>query len=135
VLSTITAAAHIQAQDIAVSGVRPGTIAVDTGGLDSAAFMSLHAIALKINWEPLLPAYDPIASASPNGPWVFGIPEQLRSHLALLNEQSIQHLAALWAESQELKDDGVSGEEAYEILLEVTRVARDSDSLLLWLSL
>ena len=133
--STLTSAPVTQAQAIAVQGVLPGPGTVDTGGLDSAAFMSLHARALGVDWEPLLPSYDPIASASTNGPWVFSIPEELRSHLARLDEKSTHDLATLWADCQELQDDGMSREEALEILLEVAQAARRSESLLLWLSL
>jgi hypothetical protein len=135
VISTLTLAPITQAQDIAANGVAAGSMSVDTGGLDSAAFMSLHAQALRIDWEPLLPLYDPVASASANGPWVFVIPEQLRSHLARLDEQSARDLATLWAECQELQDDGVSREEAHEILLGVVSAARHGGPLLLWLSL
>jgi len=124
-----------QARDIASKGVAAGSLAVDTGGLDSAAFMSLHACALGIDWEPLLPLYDPVARASTNGPWVFAIPEELRSHLARLDDQSAGDLATLWADCEELQDDGVSREEAHEILLGVVDAARRGGSLLLWLSL
>ena len=134
-ISTLTLAPVTQAQDVAVKGVPPGSMAVDIGGLDSAAFMSLHARALGIDWEPLLPSYDPIASASANGPWVFAIPEELRSHLARLDEQSTRDLAILWADCEELQDDGVSLDEAHEILLGVVEAARRGGSLLLWLSL
>jgi hypothetical protein len=137
--SALLVAPLTDAPRVAASGFPDDTTALDVGGLDSAAFMSLHARALCIAWEPLLPAYDPVASASERGPWVFGIPEQLRDHLARLDEQGVRELAEHWSQCEELQDDGVSDTEAHEFLSGAAALARKAgasrESLLLWLSL
>ena len=138
-LSAITSSLTSDAAAIASAGVPSGDSSVDTGGLDSAAFLSLHMLALGSELDELLPAYDPVALDSDHGPWVFVIPAQLRNHLASLSDSAVLDLAHEWAGCEELQDDGVAPEEAADILSDVSGVARMASSsgkeLLLWLSL
>jgi hypothetical protein len=137
-ISTLIVAPISSAQIIASSGVQKGADAANAGGLDSAAFLSLHSSALGVPWEPLLPAYDPVAQGSRNGPWVFAIPDVVRDHLSQLSERQSNVLAQSWAQCQELQDDEVSSDDAEEILSKTTQLAKIAKtrnvSLLLWLS-
>ncbi|MBY4597975.1 hypothetical protein K3217_20855 [bacterium BD-1] len=137
--SAITSSLTSDAAAIASAGVPSGESSADTGGLDSSAFLSLHMRALGCDLDELLPAYDPVAQDSDHGPWVFVIPAQLRDHLASLSDTAVLELAHEWAGCEELQDDGVSPEEAAEILSGISGVARMASSsgkeLLLWLSL
>ena len=137
-LSVVTSSLPSDAGVIASAGVPNGESSIDTGGLDSAAFLSLHMCAFDSELDELLPAYDPVAQSSDQGPWVFVIPTQLRDHLASLSDSAVLDLANEWAECEELQDDGVASEEAAEILVGVSEVARMASSsgkeLMLWLS-
>lgn len=138
-LSAITSALPSDASAIASAGFPQGESSIDAGGLDSAAFLSLHLLVLGGVLDEVLPAYDPVAKGSDEGPWVFVIPSSLRHHLASLSNSAVLGLAQEWSECQELEDDGVEAEEAAEILAGVSGVARMANSsckeLLLWLSL
>lgn len=137
-ISTMVSEPLKRAHALASENAPSHSSAVDAGGLDSAAFLSLHALALKCDWEPLLPAYDPVAKKSENGPWVFAIPADLQSHLASLDEAELESLASQWATCEELLDDGVSAKEALDVLKGISGLARKkptNHALLLWLSL
>ena len=137
-LSKITSGLPALANAIAAAGAPQGEGSVDTGGLDSAAFLSLHMCAIGGDLHDLLPAYDPIAKDSEEGPWVFAIPSRLRDHLALLSPAAIRDLALAWAECEELQEDEVGADEALEILVGISELARTTSStgseLIMWLS-
>ena len=120
------------------SFARASMNSTDAGGLDSAAFMSLHMLALGNTLDELLPEYDPIAQGSNQGPWVFSIPNEFQLYLSSLDSIGVEKLAENWAKSDELCDDGVEEEVAVSILSEVANLARSAQSsgtgLLLWLS-
>jgi hypothetical protein len=139
VLSKIVVASTRQGAALAAGSFASDSVnSIDTGGLDSAAFMSLHMLALGNTLDELLPEYDPIAQGSDQGPWVFSLPIELQSHLSSLDSISVEQLAESWATSDELCDDEVETEKAVSILSEVANLARSAQSsgtgLLLWLS-
>ena len=57
---------------------------VDIKGIDTIKLSLLHAQLTGEDVDSLLPAYDPIVSASDDGPWVFMLPVAFVQRLATL---------------------------------------------------
>ncbi|WP_324698603.1 hypothetical protein ACLIMP_07610 [Novosphingobium aerophilum] len=69
-----------------------------------------------------------VAIGSPEGPWVFAIPDELVIRLDELNEDSFANAADRWARSKELSYHGVSGADLIEPLKTMKALASDARS-------
>lgn len=76
---------------------------------------------------------------SNDGPWVFLVPEDLKSALAALDDAGAESVTEKWAATEEFESDGWQFddvEEYFQSLVVHARKARDAGkSLLLWMSL
>ena len=82
---------------------------------------------------------DVLDQASEDGPWVFLIPAELQTALAILGEDKADSVAEKWASTEEFVLDRWQKEDVGEYLRDLVahaRKARDAGkSLLLWVSL
>jgi len=69
-----------------------------------------------------------VAMGSPEGPWVFAIPDELVIRLDELTEESFSEAADRWARSEELSYHRVSGLDLIEPLMTMKTLASDARS-------
>lgn len=69
-----------------------------------------------------------VAMGSPEGPWIFAIPDELVIRLDELTEDSFSETADRWARSEELSYHRVSGPDLIEFLKTMKALASDARS-------
>ena len=69
-----------------------------------------------------------VAMASPEGPWVFAIPDELVIRLDEITEDSFSDAADRWARSEQLSHHRISGLDLIEPLKALKTLARDARS-------
>ncbi|OWK28020.1 hypothetical protein [Sphingomonas mucosissima] len=69
-----------------------------------------------------------VAMGSPEGPWVFVIPDELVIRLDELTEDRFSEAADRWAQSEELSYHHVSGQQLIESLQTIKRLAGNARS-------
>src|SRR5687767_4372724 len=99
---------------------------IDIKGIDTVKFGTLHSILTGRSFEELLPEYDPVATASEEGPWVFRIPPELVSLLAGLQGPEKDRVARQWASTEEFELSGWDATEVAEALDSIGGLARQS---------
>jgi hypothetical protein len=99
---------------------------VNVDGLDPLKVAALHAQLAQKDLPLLLPAYNPMAEATPDGPWLVRLPAELITALAGIAPQDIPEAAAAWATTEALRQDGWSGQEAEKYLARVSHFARQA---------
>jgi hypothetical protein len=97
---------------------------VNVDGLDPLKVAALHAQLADRAFDQLLEGYQPIAEASPTGPWQIRLPAELIKALAGISPQDIPAAAEAWATTEPVRQEGWSGQEAEKYLARVAHFAR-----------
>jgi hypothetical protein len=117
-LADLILATHSDVPDIVASDYPLGTFkGTNVDGLDPLMLAALHALLLERPVEEFADQYQPIAEASPEGPWLVKIPSELLEHLSRIAPHDHEVYAEKWAGTSQLLADGWRTEEV-EILLE-----------------
>ena len=111
----------------------------DIKGIDTVKLALLHAQLTGEPLKPLLPAYEPLVSASDDGPWVFALPTPLVQHLATLGAPEQAGVGARWGAAEEFTLDRWRTPDVLGVLETLCASARQAEArgeaLLLWMSL
>ena len=97
---------------------------VNVDGLDPLKVASLHACLADKAFDQVVPAYQPMAEASPNRPWLVRLPVELTVVLAGIAPQDIPAAAAAWATTEPLRQAGWSGQQAEKYLARLSHFSR-----------
>lgn len=97
---------------------------VNVDGLDPLKVAALHACLADKTFDQVLVEYQPMAEASPSGPWLIRLPVELTAAVAGISPQDVPAAAAAWATTEPLRQDGWSGKEAEKYLARVSHFAR-----------
>jgi len=146
VLSDIIVADRGEAAAInAAGGAHLGQWAcLESKGIDTVKLGTLwqilnHRSADDVNAVATFMADGVLDQRSEEGPWVYLVPEQLRSALASLDPPAQESAAAQWAATEEFALDGWLAADVEEYLGDLVEHARQASragkSLLLWMSL
>jgi hypothetical protein len=112
---------------------------IDIKGVDSVKLTTLHSILSGEEFKDLLAQYNPIASASDDGPWVFVLPADLVARLANLDEAELADTAAKWGNTEEFQLDGWSQSNVTDVLRGIAHLARQASDqgkhIFAWMSL
>jgi hypothetical protein len=112
---------------------------IDIKGVDTVKLTTLHSILSAEAFKDLLAQYNPIASASEDGPWVFVLPADLVARLAGLDDTEITDTAARWGNTEEFQLDGWSQTNVTDVLRGMAHLARQASAqekrIFVWMSL
>jgi hypothetical protein len=112
----------IVASDYALGSFR----GINVDGLDPLKLAALHAVLAGKEFSNLLGEYQPIAEASPNGPWLVKFPGELVRLLADIPPEDHASAAAKWATSDQLQEDGWPADVAEPFLARVVHFAQNA---------
>ncbi len=99
---------------------------VNVDGLDPLKVAALHSRLAQREFDAVLVEYNPMAEASPSGPWLVRLPAELITALAGIAPQDIPEAAAAWATTEPLRQEGWSGQQAEKYLARVSHFARQA---------
>jgi hypothetical protein len=99
---------------------------VNIDGLDPIKVAALHSRLAERDFEELLVEYNPMAEASPDGPWLVRLPAELIAALAGIAPQDIHDAAAAWVATEPLREEGWSEPQAEKYLARVSHFARQA---------
>ena len=112
---------------------------IDIKGIDVVKFATLHALLTGAAAAELLPAYEPVASGSEDGPWVFQLPAALVQRLAALEEPQLSSVAVAWAATEEFVLDRWAAQDVRRVLEDISALARGAQApeqvLFLWMAM
>ena len=97
--------------------------AADIKGVDDMKFVALHGQLTGDSLDDVLAIYDPVASASEDGPWVFQIPTVLVQRLASMNGAELASVAERWSRAEEFTLDGWTPADVHEALASICSMA------------
>jgi hypothetical protein len=112
----------IIASDYALGSFR----GINVDGLDPLKLAALHAVLAGKEFGNLLAEYQPIAEASPNGPWLIKFPGELVGFLAGIPPEDHASVAVKWATSDQLQEEGWSAEIAEPFIARVVHFAQNA---------
>ena len=140
VLSDLVVAPAGEAERVAQAQVPSETFGgIDIKGVDSVKFGTLHSILTGQTFEELLPLYEPVVTVSDDGPWVFQIPPDLVTRLAVLDDAETAGVARRWAATEEFVLDSWAEGEVASTLSAISslskRAIESGQALFLWMSL
>lgn len=98
----------------------------DIKGVDTIKLALLHAQLTGEDLDSLLPAYDPVVSASDDGPWVFALPTSFVQRLATLGATERTAAGAQWARAEEFALDGWTSSDVDAVLTTICAAARNA---------
>ena len=81
-------------------------------GLDPLKLAALHSLFAQKPFEIVVREYQPAGQASPQGPWLVKIPVELVTSLSNIAPPDQAAVAARWASTDQLKEQGWSEEDA-----------------------
>ena len=122
ILAADDEAPAIVASDYALGSFR----GINVDGLDPLKLAALHAVLAEKEFNSLLGEYQPIAEASPNGPWLVKFPGELVGILADIPPEDHASVAAKWAASDQLQQEGWSVEVAEQFVARVVHFAQNA---------
>lgn len=124
-LADLVVGAEGDAQSIVESEYPLGDFAgVNVDGLDPLQLAALHSMLTGQSSEQVLAGYQPIASASPAGPWLIRLPVQLIEELPNVAPQDQAEVAAKWAALPDVVQQGWTQQEAEAYLARLIHFAR-----------
>ena len=112
----------IVASDYALGSFR----GINIDGLDPLKLAALHSVLTEKAFNGLLGEYQPIAEASPNGPWLVKFPGELVGLLANIPPEDHASVAAKWASSDQLQEEGWSAQVAEQFIARVVHFAQNA---------
>jgi hypothetical protein len=109
---------------------------VNVDGLDPVKLATLHSLFDSRLFGEVLREYQPVAQASPTGPWLIRLPDPLISFLGSIAPPDQLSVAARWASADQLAEAGWSAEDADQFLgrlvLYAQTAAFEGRGLFLW---
>jgi len=131
-------AAPSEAPAIVASDYPLGTFkGVNIDGLDPLKLAALHSLFVRKAFSDLLRDYQPIAQASPQGPWLVRVPGELIAFLGRVSPPDQPSVAAKWASTDQVVDEGWSPEDADQFLSRLVpfdqTAAFEGKDLFLWI--
>ncbi len=110
-------AAPSDAQAIVASDYPLGTFkGLNIDGLDPLKLAALHSLFVDKAPRDVLRDYQPVAQASPKGPWLVRLPHELIAFLGNIAPQDQASVAARWASTDQAQQDSWSAEDADQFL-------------------
>ena len=108
---------------------------VDLSGVMPETLAALHEVVLGV--APAVEAYEPIASAGEEGPWISRIADPLVAALAQLDTAAVTRAAAAWlAQGDDAPEcDADEAIDLLDAICEQARRAKPGDAMFLWVSL
>jgi len=85
---------------------------VNVDGLDPLKLAALHSLFADNAFADILRGYQPIAQASPQGPWLVRLHSQLIALLGNIAPPDQASVAARWASTEQANEEGWSPEDA-----------------------
>ena len=85
---------------------------VNIDGLDPLKVAALHCLFTPRAFAEVLREYQPVAQASPSGPWLVKLPGEFTGFLTHVSPQDQSDLAARWASTDQAQEDGWSEQDA-----------------------
>jgi hypothetical protein len=132
ILADVADATQILASDYAL-GLFKG---VNVDGLDPLKVAALHSLLLRRDFGEVLRGYQPLGQASPQGPWLVRLPDELLEGLSHIAPPDQPSVAAQWATTEQASEAGWSQEDADGFLgrlLPFAATARfENRALFLW---
>ena len=130
-------AAPSDAQAIVASDYPLGTFkGVNIDGLDPLKLAALHSLFVSKTLADVLRDYQPIAQASPKGPWLIRLPGELITSLGNIAPPDQASVAAKWASTDQVQEEGWSPEDADQYLSRLVPFAQtaafEGKDLFLW---
>lgn len=89
---------------------------VNVDGLDPLKLAALHSLLAHTPLHDVLPAYQPMAQASPAGPWLISLPADLVELLGMIAPPDQASVAAQWAATGLAQEESWSDQEADDFL-------------------
>ena len=77
---------------------------VNVDGLDPLKLAALHSLLVRKTFEDALRAYPPLGQASPEGPWLVRLPDELIAALNHIAPPDQASVAEQWASSEQAKE-------------------------------
>jgi hypothetical protein len=109
---------------------------VNVDGLDPLKLAALHAIFTHGPLNEKLRDYQPVAQASPQGPWLVRLPDDLIESLGKISPPDQPGVAATWASTEQAQEDGWSDQDADDYLGRLVPFAQtaafEGKALFLW---
>jgi len=109
---------------------------VSVDGLDPLKLAALHWVLVHKALKDILPEYHPVAQASPEGPWLVSLPDELIASLGKIAPTEHASLAAKWASTKQAQEAGWSEQDAEGFLGRLVPFAQtaafEGKALFLW---
>lgn len=131
-------AAPTEVSTIVASDYPLGTFkGVNVDGLDPLKVAALHSLFVARPFPDVLRDYQPIAQASPSGPWLVRLPTELLGFLGNIAPPDQPSVAARWASTGLAQEEGWSPEDADRFLGRLVPFAQtatfEGQDLYLWI--
>ena len=106
-------------------------------GLDPLKLAALHSLFVAKAFDVVVRDYQPAGQASPQGPWLVRIPVELITSLSNIAPPDQSSVAAKWASTDQLREQGWSEEDADGFLGRLVPYAQtaafEGKALFLWI--
>jgi hypothetical protein len=106
-------------------------------GLEPLNLAALQTIFTSEDTNQVLEKYQPIAEASPEGPWLIKFPDKLIECLAALAPEDHSSLAAKWASTEPLQKEGLPDQTLQQLIGQIAYFAQtasfEGQDLYLWI--
>ncbi len=110
---------------------------VNVDGLDPLKIAALHSLFVTKPFPDVLRDYQPVAQASPEGPWLVRLPVELIVLLGKISPPDQPSVAASWAATDQARQEDWSPEDADQFLGRLVPFAQsaqfDGRDLYLWM--
>jgi hypothetical protein len=124
-LADLIIASANDVQAIAASDYPLGAFkGINIDGLDPLLLSELHSVLTGQESGTLLHKYQPIAEASPTGPWLIRFPEDMIASLANIPPQYFAATARKWAAVDRPGHESLSSDEAEKFIARLNHFAR-----------
>ena len=110
---------------------------VNVDGLDPLKLAALHKLFVATPFGDLLRHYQPVAQATASGPWLVQVPSELIALLGSIAPPDQAGVAARWAATDQVQEEGWSPTEADQFLARLVPFAQtaafEGKNLFLWI--
>lgn len=110
---------------------------INADGLDPLNLAALHSVFTAEEIKSLLEQFHPIAEASSTGPWLIKFPDALIRSLADLAPHDYALIAAKWASTDAVQEEGWSAQDAEQHIGRLVHYAQtaayEGKDLFLWI--
>ena len=124
-LADLIVAVSTDAPAIVASDYPLGTFrGVNIDGLDPLKVAALHSLFTDKGFHDILGHYRPVAEASASGPWLIKFPAELIAFLGHIAPQDHGSVAAKWAATYQVQEEGWSEKDTEKFLDRVVHFAQ-----------